>query len=84
MPFSAKPDAHYVVSIWSDGDAVLGKTNFAWGRQTSLIPNSDHSAIYSNLSHYSIKWKTVEDQLEFLSNGQKNEENNERKIKICK
>uniref|UniRef100_A0A915MXD4 Lipase n=2 Tax=Meloidogyne incognita group TaxID=654580 RepID=A0A915MXD4_MELJA len=78
MPTRPK-DAHYVVSIWSDGDAVLGKTNFAWGRQTSLIPNSDHSAIYSNLSHYSIKWKTVEDQLEFLSNEQKNEENNEEK-----
>uniref|UniRef100_A0A915NQM6 Lipase n=1 Tax=Meloidogyne floridensis TaxID=298350 RepID=A0A915NQM6_9BILA len=78
MPTRPK-DAHYVVSIWSDGDAVLGKTNFAWGRQTSLIPNSDHSAIYSNLSHYSIKWKTVEDQLKFLSNGQKSEENNKEK-----
>lgn len=54
------------VSIWSDADAILGATNFAWGRLTSMIPNSDHSVIYKNHTHYSLKWMTVEDQFGFV------------------
>ncbi|KAI1697555.1 lipase (class 2) domain-containing protein [Ditylenchus destructor] len=34
-------EAKFIVSMWSDGDEIIGKTNLAWGRKTSLIPQSD-------------------------------------------
>jgi hypothetical protein len=59
------------VSLWSTADAITGPTNFAWGRLTSLIPNSDHSAVYEQHSHYSLKWMTVQDQYGFIAEQQK-------------
>ncbi|KAL3075699.1 hypothetical protein niasHS_012529 [Heterodera schachtii] len=59
-------DAHFVVSLWSSADAIIGPTNLVWGRPTSMIPHSDNSTIYTEHSHYSIKWMTVDDQLAFL------------------
>ncbi|KAL3089448.1 hypothetical protein niasHT_020872 [Heterodera trifolii] len=59
-------DAHFVVSLWSSADAIIGPTNLVWGRPTSMIPHSDNSTIYTEHSHYSIKWMTVDDQFAFL------------------
>ena len=71
-------DAHFIASLWSEGDALLGSTNIAWGHLTSLIPLSDRQEIYQNHSHYSIKWATVEDQFNFVSlAAQKREAGNE-------
>ncbi|KAI1720406.1 lipase (class 2) domain-containing protein [Ditylenchus destructor] len=55
-------EAKVIVSMWSDGDTILGKSNFAWGRMTSIIPNSDRMAMYSGYDHYEVKSKTAKDQ----------------------
>uniref|UniRef100_A0A914I6R6 Triacylglycerol lipase n=1 Tax=Globodera rostochiensis TaxID=31243 RepID=A0A914I6R6_GLORO len=59
-------DAHFVVSMWSRGDALLGPSNLVWGHHTSLIPHSDNSTVYASHSHHSIKWMTLEDQAAFV------------------
>uniref|UniRef100_A0A915DCE4 Lipase n=1 Tax=Ditylenchus dipsaci TaxID=166011 RepID=A0A915DCE4_9BILA len=56
-----------IISMWSSGDTILGKTNFSWGKMTSIIPGSDRLAQYTDLSHYEVKTKTSRDQYLMIS-----------------
>ncbi|CAD6192390.1 unnamed protein product [Caenorhabditis auriculariae] len=59
-------EADFVYSIWSQDDDLILYNNLAWGRLTSLIPNSDGHKIFKGFGHMATKDRTAADQLAII------------------
>lgn len=68
-------EAKFIASFYSLGDEVVGTNNMVWGRNTSVVPQSDESYVFASLRHHELKSKTLKQQFEVITGGKKTRDN---------
>ena len=64
-------EAHFIASVWSKDDKILGAGNLVWGLPTSEVPRSDVKIELSELDHMPTKDDTVEEQFALVTEHQR-------------